>query len=87
MAQADFTKVNVRKSTLARLKALAANLVHQNELNRRADACLNPEPINPRAGEMSLDALLNLLMDEIPRKRKAAKESREKRKARNRKET
>jgi hypothetical protein len=67
----------VRVETLARLRAECVKLAEALEAQQTQRGELTCDAINPKTLAVTFDQLLNYLLDEPARKRRAARESRE----------
>ncbi len=77
VARAQYSHIRVRVETLARLRAECIKLAEALEAQQTERAELVAERINPKTLAVTMDQLLNYLLDEPARKRRAARESRE----------
>ncbi len=75
--RAKYSHIRVRVQTLDRLRAETRKLAEAIEADQTTRGETTCDAINPRTGPVTFDALLNYLLDEPIRKRRAAKESRE----------
>ena len=74
--------VRVRESTRARLQAEVARIMRAVEDGRREDPGINPEQINPCCPGLSLDALINLMLDQVDAHRERDRRHRAKKRKR-----
>lgn len=81
MPAAKYKMVRVKVETLERLQREAARIVAAVENGTRDDPGINPEQINPACNGLSLDALINLLLDKPAATLRRRREQREREKA------
>lgn len=78
-----FTMIRVSEDTRARLQAVQDEIVALVERGTIPDPGTNPEQINPRAKALSVDALINLLLDRREEHKARARKARKRKGADN----
>jgi hypothetical protein len=73
----DTTHIRVKKATLARLRQLAEGIAARVESNHPHPLPVDAEPINPAGCGVSMDALLNFLLDRLDDQRSGRKARKE----------
>lgn len=74
----EYVLVRLKRATRDRLEKLRADLLVLVEQGHRNAPATQPEQINPRASELSMDALVNYLLDRVQAHRERARRSRKK---------
>jgi hypothetical protein len=80
-ARPGLTHIQVSILTRDRLRAFLARMIEEQERGTRDDLDIHPEPINPASLGVSMDWLINYLIDAMDSHRRRARESRERAKA------
>lgn len=70
----------VSLKTRERLRNIERAIVAQVEAGTRGDFNIDPEPINPQGSGLSMDQVINYLIDQLEAHRTRAKEQRQRRK-------
>jgi len=77
MASGDYTKISVHRATLRRLRSEAAALAAAYARGQNVSVDVAPDTINPECCGVSMDALINALLDEREAHRERGRRYRE----------